>query len=126
VRLSPAELLKALQCWWRGDPAGISAATFLPVTVSRFVVAVLSEVKPAATRSTVSAAGRTEVRHSFDCQLSGYVTDLVAPHFMVSPGQSAEGEARTRLLLGNRVESLSGGPIAYVKQSDEILMGKWA
>ncbi|MFF9001007.1 helix-turn-helix transcriptional regulator, partial [Streptomyces achromogenes] len=40
--LGPEDLLKALRGWWRCDPASVAAGGVLPVTLSGYVVAVLT------------------------------------------------------------------------------------
>lgn len=104
--LGPDDLLKALRGWWRCDAASVAAGGVLPVTLSGYVVAVLTGLE--------RWEKNTESRHAFpDARLAGYVTDLAAPQIAVT----AESEADRRLaelLLGNRLVSHSGGAIAYV------------
>ncbi|MGW0574298.1 helix-turn-helix domain-containing protein [Streptomyces tauricus] len=104
--LPPADLLKALRGWWRCDAASVAAAGVLPVTLSGYVVAVLTGLE--------EWERNDQGRHAFPrARLAGYVTDLVTPVTQVT----AESEADRKLadqLLGARLPSHSGGAIAYV------------
>ncbi|MCX5602940.1 helix-turn-helix domain-containing protein [Streptomyces phaeochromogenes] len=104
--LSPVDLLKALRGWWRCDAASVAAAAVLPVTLSGYVVAVLTGLE--------TWEKNAQGRHAFpQARLAGYVTDLVTPVTQVT----AESEADRKLadlLLGTRLTSHSGGAIAYV------------
>jgi hypothetical protein len=104
--LTPDDLLKALRGWWRCDAASAAAGGVLPVTLSGYVVAVLTGLK--------RWEKNTQGRHSFpDARLAGYVTDLATPHIAIT--SSRESDRRlARLLLGTRLASHSGGAIAYV------------
>ncbi|MCZ4120231.1 helix-turn-helix domain-containing protein [Streptomyces sp. H39-S7] len=104
--LPPADLLAALRGHWRCDVAAVAAGGVLPITLSGYVVAVLTGLQ----RWEKSAPGR----HAFpDAVLAGYLTDLVRPvTHLTAP--DAEGRATAGLLLGARLESHSGGAIAYV------------
>jgi hypothetical protein len=104
--LTPDDLLKALRGWWRCDAASIAAGGVLPVTVSGYVVAVLTclEVREKDTRG----------RHAFPkARLAGYVTDLATPVTEVTAPTTADRRLAD-LLLGTRLHSDSGGAIAYV------------
>ncbi|WP_243659789.1 helix-turn-helix domain-containing protein [Streptomyces sp. BK205] len=104
--LTPDALIKALRGWWRCDAASVAAGGVLPVTLSGYVVAVLTGLE----RWEKNAEGR----HAFpDARLAGYVTDLAAPQTVITSG--LEGDRRLAgLLLGTRLASQSGGAIAYV------------
>ncbi|MFD0008929.1 helix-turn-helix domain-containing protein [Streptomyces sp. NPDC127178] len=104
--LPPEDLLKALRGWWRCDAASVAAGGVLPVTVSGYVVAVLTGLE----RWEKSPGGR----HTFpDARLAGYVTDLAAPNTSIT--STLDGDRRlAELLLGTRLASHSGGAIAYV------------
>jgi hypothetical protein len=104
--LTPDDLLKALRGWWRCDAASAAAGGVLPVTLSGYVVAVLTGLE--------RWEKNTQGRHSFpDARLAGYVTDLATPHIAIT--SSRESDRRlARLLLGTRLASHSGGAIAYV------------
>jgi hypothetical protein len=106
AHLTAEEILKALRGWWRCDAASVAAGGVLPVTLSGYVVAVLTGLE----RWEKNAEGR----HAFpEARLAGYVTDLTAPRITVT----AKSEADRRLadlLLGARLASHSGGAIAYV------------
>ncbi|GAA0651965.1 hypothetical protein GCM10009535_32810 [Streptomyces thermocarboxydovorans] len=104
--LTPDDLLKALRGWWRCDAASVAAGGVLPVTLSGYVVAVLTGLE----RWEKNRQGR----HAFpDARLAGYITDLAAPHTVIT--SSLEGDRRlAELLLGSRLSSHSGGAIAYV------------
>ncbi|MFJ2607963.1 helix-turn-helix domain-containing protein [Streptomyces sp. NPDC087425] len=103
--LDPDDLLKALRGWWRCNPAAIAAGGVLPVTLSGYVVAVLTGLH--------TWEKNTEGRHAFpDARLAGYVTDLVTPHTVIT--SRTDGDRRfAELLLGTRLASHSGGAIAY-------------
>jgi hypothetical protein len=104
--LSPDNLLKSLRGWWRCDPASIAAGGVLPVTLSGYVVAVLTGLE----RWEKNADGR----HAFpDARLAGYVTDLATPRTSIT--SDLDGDRRlAQLLLATRLPSHSGGAIAYV------------
>ncbi|WP_438493565.1 DNA-binding protein [Streptomyces asiaticus] len=104
--LSPDDLLRSLRGWWRCDVTSVAAGGVLPVTLSGYVVAVLTGLE--------AWEKNTEGRHAFpDARLAGYVTDLAAPHITIT--SSADGDRQLgELLLGKRLASHSGGAIAYV------------
>ncbi|MDH6630387.1 excisionase family DNA binding protein [Streptomyces sp. LBL] len=104
--LTPGDLLKALRGWWRCNAASVAAGGVLPVTLSGYVVAVLTGLE--------RWEKNTEGRHAFpDARLAGYVTDLAAPQLTVTA--HTDGDRRlAELLLGTRLASHSGGAIAYV------------
>lgn len=100
------DLLKALRGWWRCDAASVAAGRGLPVTLSGYVVAVLTGLE--------RWEKNTEGRHAFpDARLAGFVTDLAVPRTSIT--SSHDGDRRlAELLLGTRLASHSGGAIAYV------------
>lgn len=104
--LSPEDLLAALKGRWRCDPASVAAGGILPVTLSGYVVAVLSGLQ----RWVKDSQGR----HSFpNAVLAGYVTDLVTPvKHLTAPTRA--GRQTADRLLGSLLPSHSGGPVAYV------------
>lgn len=102
--LTVPEKREALRGWWRCDPARVMRSGLLVVTVGPFVVAVLSGLEGVE-------PGEGD-RYRFTAQLAGHVTDLVTPAQCVEP--SASQAALARRLIGRRLESASGGPIAYV------------
>lgn len=104
--LPPETLVKALHGWWRCDPASVAAGGVLPVTLSGYVVAVLTGLD----RWQRDDRGRHGFPHAI---LAGHVTDLAQPvkHF-TAPHQADRKTAD--LLLGTRLASHSGGTIAYV------------
>jgi excisionase family DNA binding protein len=105
--LSPGDLLKALRGWWRCDPASVAAGGVLPVTLSGYVVAVLTGLD--------SWERNHEGRYAFPgAVLAGYLTDLVGPVKHLT-ALAAEDRAVADLLLGTRLASHSGGAIAYVR-----------
>ncbi|MEU3571391.1 DNA-binding protein [Kitasatospora sp. NPDC036755] len=108
--LDQAQLLAALSGWWRCDPARVAAGTVLPVTVAGFVVAVLTGLAGWESDGTVGTAGRYRFPKA---RLAGYLTDLTAPANAADP-TDAEDARLAGLLLGTRLPSVSGGPIAYV------------
>ncbi|GAA4149302.1 helix-turn-helix domain-containing protein [Streptomyces griseoincarnatus] len=104
--LTPEDLLKALRGWWRCDPASIAAGGVLPVTLSGYVVAVLTGLE----RWERNGEGR----HAFpDARLAGYVTDLATPTITIT-SRVDDDQRLAELLLGTRLASHSGGAIAYV------------
>ncbi|MFF9127967.1 helix-turn-helix domain-containing protein [Streptomyces sp. NPDC014889] len=104
--LGPDHLLKSLRGWWRCDPSSIAAAGVLPVTVSGYVVATLTGLDTYTRNSTG--------RYAFpDARLAGYITDLAAPTMELT-SHRRDDRALATLLLGTRLESHSGGAIAYV------------
>ncbi|MFK4152917.1 DNA-binding protein [Streptomyces fungicidicus] len=104
--LTPEDLLKALRGWWRCDPASIAAGGVLPVTLSGYVVAVLTGLERWERNS--------EGRHAFpDARLAGYVTDLTTPTTTIT-SRMDDDQRLAELLLGTRLASHSGGAIAYV------------
>ncbi|AYN37685.1 helix-turn-helix domain-containing protein [Streptomyces dangxiongensis] len=104
--LTPEDLLKALRGWWRCDAASVAAGGVLPVTLSGYVVAVLTGLE--------RWEKNTKGRHAFpDARLAGYVTDLATPKTVITSGP--DGDRRlAKLLLGTRLASHSGGAVAYV------------
>ncbi|MES9524117.1 helix-turn-helix domain-containing protein [Streptomyces capoamus] len=104
--LTPQDLLKALRGWWRCDAASVAAGGVLPVTLSGYVVAVLTGLE--------RWEKNTEGRHAFpDARLAGYVTDLTSPQSVIT--SSVDSDRRlAELLLGTRLASHSGGAVAYV------------
>ncbi|MEU3979285.1 helix-turn-helix domain-containing protein [Streptomyces sp. NPDC026672] len=104
--LAPEDLLKALRGWWRCDAPSVAAGGVLPVTLSGYVVAVLTGLQ--------RWERNTEGRHAFpDARLAGHVTDLAAPHTVLTARSPADRRL-ARTLLGTRLPSHSGGAIAYV------------
>lgn len=104
--IGPDNLLKSLKGRWRCDAPSIATAGVLPVTLSGYVVAVLTGLHPYERNA--------EGRYTFsDARLAGYITDLATPATeLTSPVKSDRTLAE--LLLGTRLESHSGGAIAYV------------
>ncbi|MEU4537061.1 hypothetical protein AB0G15_19545 [Streptosporangium sp. NPDC023825] len=107
--LTPADLLEALRGWWVGRPEKIAQAGILPVTLGGFVVAVLTGLSSWDTKPT----GNGLIRHRFDARLAGYISDLDATINMITVG-TADDLRIAEILLGKRLQSTSGGPIAYV------------
>ncbi|MET8682071.1 helix-turn-helix domain-containing protein [Streptomyces sp. NPDC004647] len=104
--LPPEELLKALRGWWRCDAGSIAAGRVLPVTLSGFVVAVLTGLE----RWEKDDRGR----HGFpEAVLAGHLTDLAQPVKQLT-APAREDRELADLLLGTRLASHSGGTIAYV------------
>ncbi|MEU6182944.1 helix-turn-helix domain-containing protein [Streptomyces coeruleorubidus] len=104
--LAPEDLLKALRGWWRCDAPSVAAAGVLPVTLSGYVVAVLTGLET----WEKNAQGRHAFPHA---RLAGYVTDLATPVHHVTASSQAD-RMLADLLLGSRLVSHSGGAIAYV------------
>jgi hypothetical protein len=104
--LGADNLLKSLRGWWRCDPDSITAAGILPVTLSGYVVAVLTGLD--------TWQRNDKGRYAFpDARLAGYITDLAAPT-MELPSARQDDRALATRLLGTRLQSHSGGAIAYV------------
>ncbi|MGW1094210.1 DNA-binding protein [Streptomyces sp. NPDC002455] len=104
--LGPDDLLKGLRGWWRCDAASVAAGGVLPVTVSGYVVAVLTGLD----RWEKGDGGR----HAFpDAVLTGHVTDLATPIKHLTAPQQTDRDIAD-LLLGTRLPSQSSGAIAYV------------
>ncbi|MDO0917807.1 helix-turn-helix domain-containing protein [Streptomyces sp. DT2A-34] len=104
--LAPDSLLKALRGWWRCDAASVAGGGVLPVTLSGYVVAVLTGLQ--------HWEKNAEGRHAFpDARLAGYVTDLTTPHTSITSTLDSDRRL-AELLLGTRLASHSGGAIAYV------------
>ncbi|MEV6212554.1 DNA-binding protein [Kitasatospora sp. NPDC051914] len=108
--LDEVQLLASLSGWWRCDPARVAAGAVLPVTVAGFVVAVLTGLTEWESDGTVGTAGRFRFPKA---RLAGYLTDLTAPANAADP-TDPEDARLAGLLLGTRLPSVSGGPIAYV------------
>lgn len=107
--LAPEDLLEALRGWWVGRPEKIARAGILPVTLGGFVVAVLTGLSGWDTKPTDKGL----IRHRFDARLAGYISDLDTPANMITIG-TADDRRIAELLLGKRLTSTAGGPIAYV------------
>ncbi len=104
--LTPDDILKALRGWWRCDAASVAAGRVLPVTLSGYVVAVLTGLERWETNN--------QGRHAFpDARLAGYITDLATPQTVITSPVDADRRL-AELLLGARLTSHSGGAIAYV------------
>ncbi|MGW4380947.1 DNA-binding protein [Kitasatospora sp. NPDC004531] len=108
--LDRAQMLAALSGWWRCDPARVAAGTVLPVTVAGFVIAVLTGLSEWESDGTAGTAGRYRFPKA---RLAGYLTDLTAPANAADPAEPEDARL-AGLLLGTRLASVSGGPIAYV------------
>ncbi|MFD7819585.1 helix-turn-helix domain-containing protein [Streptomyces sp. NPDC059785] len=104
--LGAEDVLKALRGWWRCDAASVAAGGVLPVTLSGYVVAVLTGLE----RWERNSQGR----HAFPAaRLAGHVTDLAEPHVILTSPVTEDRRLATAL-LGTRLASHSGGAIAYV------------
>ncbi|MFE5097397.1 helix-turn-helix domain-containing protein [Streptomyces sp. NPDC056638] len=104
--LGPDDLLKGLKGWWRCDAASVAAGGVLPVTLSGYVVAVLTGLD--------TWEKGEDGRHAFPgAVLAGYVSDLAAPVKHLTAVQQTDRDVAD-LLLGTRLTSHSGGAIAYV------------
>ncbi|WP_406490441.1 helix-turn-helix domain-containing protein [Streptomyces sp. NBC_01604] len=104
--LGAGHLLKSLHGWWRCDPASIAAAGLLPVTLSGYVVAVLTGLH--------TWQRNNQGRYAFpDARLAGYITDLATPAMELTSALHNDRALATQL-LGTRLQSHSGGAIAYV------------
>lgn len=108
--LDQAQLLAALSGWWRCDPARVAAGAALPVTVAGFVVAVLTGLSAWESDGAVGTAARYRFPKA---RLAGYLGDLTAPANAADPADPEDARL-AGLLLGTRLPSVSGGPIAYV------------
>lgn len=110
IGLDQAQLLAALSGWWRCDPARVSTGAVLPVTVASFVVAVLTGIQEWEGDGAVGTAGRYRFPKA---RLAYYLTDLTVPANAADPTDPEDARLAS-LLLGTRLASVSGGPIAYV------------
>ncbi|MFF3565732.1 DNA-binding protein [Streptomyces sp. NPDC002574] len=105
--LPPQVLLKALRGWWRCDAASVAAGGVLPVTLSGYVVAVLTGLG-------ASERDSRGLRSFPEAVLAGYLTDLATPVKQLTAACPQDREVAD-LLLGTRLVSDSGGAIAYVR-----------
>ncbi|NEB39509.1 DNA-binding protein [Streptomyces sp. SID14515] len=106
ARLAPEGLLESLSGGWRCDAASVAAGGVLPVTLSGYVVAVLTGLG--------AWEKREDGRHVFpDAVLAGYVTDLATPVKHLTAPRQADRDVAD-LLLSTRLPSHSGGAVAYV------------
>lgn len=104
--LGVEDLLENLKGWWRCDAASVAAGGVLPVTLSGYVVAVLTGLD----RWEKGDGGR----HAFpNAVLAGHVTDLATPVKHLTASRQTDRNLAD-LLLGTRLPSHSGGAIAYV------------
>ncbi|GAA3903563.1 hypothetical protein GCM10023084_65110 [Streptomyces lacrimifluminis] len=106
--LAPEDMYEALRGWWRCDPGRVLRAGVLAVTVGPYVVAVLTGFRGAEP----DGAGR----YRFSARLAGFTSDLVTPVQVVHTDVPGADEARR--LLGRRLDSESGGPVAYVRRAE--------
>ncbi|MFE2023214.1 helix-turn-helix domain-containing protein [Streptomyces sp. NPDC059499] len=111
--LGPDDLLKGLRGWWRCDAASVAAGGVLPVTLSGYVVAVLTGLD-----TWEKGEGG---RHAFPgAVLAGYVADLATPVKHVTASRQEDRNVAD-LLLGTRLISHSGGAIAYVATGNRLI-----
>jgi hypothetical protein len=110
--LTDDELLQASNRWWRSNPTEIVAAGLLAVAISGFVVAVL-QIHSLA-RSEPDKKGL--LRHAYDASLLCRMDDLAdaSSKRICLDGLSPADRDGCLALLGCRVKSMAGGPIAYV------------
>ena len=110
---NPHVLLQASRQWWVSDPDAVHELGHLLVTSSTFVVAVLAVTGVEKPNVHITPGGATVRRYSYQAQLLGNVTDLVAGavhHDAAALGLHPE---RMPLLatLGQRVPSPPGAPL---------------
>lgn len=96
--------------WWRSDPDTIVGAGVLAVSIASFVTGVLHIHDVARTRRIASK----EVRHAYKATVAGRVGMLGAPETNRILTKDPDLATLTRQLLGMRVRTISGGPIAYL------------
>jgi hypothetical protein len=108
--LPSADLLNALNRWWRGDPARIAVGGYLPVTVGGFCVAVLSDLAGAVPSGT----GNERRWYFPNARLLGHALDLADAKACLAAHLTPQEKAVVDALLARRLGSSSGGPIAYV------------
>jgi hypothetical protein len=110
--MSDDELLQASNRWWRSNPSEILAAGLLVVAISGFIVAVL-QVRSLA-RSQPDKKG--VLRHAYDASLLCRMDDLAdaSSKRVCLEGLSPRDKDECLALLGCRVRTVAGGPIAYV------------
>jgi hypothetical protein len=106
-----ADIRHGLRGWWICTPDAVAAAGIVPVTFADFVVAVLAGLREGAWEQDTDSAGKT--RYRFDARLAGYLTDLANPKNEITPSEPDDARL-AGMLLGTRLPSHSGGPIAYV------------
>ncbi|WP_037599579.1 hypothetical protein [Streptacidiphilus rugosus] len=119
TQLTPHEILHASNRWWRCDPSRVAEGRVLPVTVCGFVVAVLVDLNDWVDNGEPATLRRF---HFTGARLAGYVTDLTSPEgHVLLPGVDAEDQKLAAQLLGSRLPSQSGGPIAYVPAGPAVV-----
>jgi hypothetical protein len=109
--MSDDELLQASNRWWRSNPTELVAAGLLVVAISGFIVAVL-QVHSLA-RSQPDKKGL--LRHAYDASLLCRMDDLAdaSTKRVCLEGLPPGDRDGCLALLGCRVKSVAGGPIAY-------------
>jgi hypothetical protein len=113
------QILPALDRWWRCDPERVAAGLLLPVTVCEFVVAVLVGLDGWVDNGEPATMRRF---HFNRARLAGYVIDLTSTSgHVLLPGIDDEDQKLAAQLLGSRLPSQSGGPIAYVPAGPAVV-----
>jgi hypothetical protein len=112
AQLSAEDNLTGLNGWWRCDPSRVAAGQILVVTVAGFVVAVLTGLD--------GWDGPVEGRYRFpEARLAGYLTDLTHPVNQARDAEPADAKIAAQL-LGTRLDTTSGGPVAYVRNRTPV------
>lgn len=101
--------------WWRSDPGAITGAGILPVSIASFITGVLRIHEVAESEQT----GPREVRHFYKATVAGRVGVLGDRDTYRITSEEPEVAELVRKLLGSRVRTVSGGPIAYLTPDTE-------
>jgi hypothetical protein len=108
--LTDGQFVEANAGWWRSDSGTLTGAGILPVSIASFFAGVLRIHRVAKSQQT----GPREVRHYYEAAALGRVGILGdrGTYLVTSKEPGVAGLARK--LLGSRVRTISGGPIAYL------------
>lgn len=114
-----SELRESARRWWRCNPDQITAAGFILISVSGFVVAVLRVWGCDDAFAYTTPKGHRGTKHSFAGELAARVDDLVTgKHRILLPDDKV---VRTLTpALGNRVPNPAGAPLISVHPDGRI------
>lgn len=113
--LTDAQFVEANAGWWRSDPDTITGAGILPVSIASFITGALRIHGVAKSEQR----GPREVRHFYEATVVGRVGILGDRNTYRITTNEPEVAELTRKLLGSRVRTVSGGPIAYLTPDAE-------
>lgn len=113
--LTDAQFVEANAGWWRSDSGTITGAGILPVSIASFITGVLRIHGVAKSQQT----GPREVRHFYEAAVVGRVGILGDRGTYRITSKEPEVAGLARKLLGSRVRTISGGPIAYLTPDAE-------